>query len=101
MMIGATVICRRLRQPVSRKREIVIPPPSTNTTDNPRSTQRGADRRNIERAADARNAKDFAPMRLAPAVAMLLCGNDQCRSRVLAKDLIPARQTQLRIDDYP
>src|SRR5436305_4203557 len=47
-------------------------------------TQRGADRRNIERAADARHAKDFAPMRLAPAVAMLLCGDDQCRSRVVA-----------------
>ena len=31
-------------------------------------TQRGADRRNIECAPDARNAKDFAPMRLAPAV---------------------------------
>jgi hypothetical protein len=34
-------------------------------------TQRGADRRNIECAADARHAKDFAPIRLAPAVAML------------------------------
>ena len=40
-------------------------------------------------------------MRLAPAVAMLLCGDDQCRSRAVAKDLIPAGQAQLRIDDYP
>jgi len=64
-------------------------------------TQRGADRRNIERAADARHAKDFAPMRLAPAVAMLLCGDDQCRSRAVAKDRMPAGQAQLRIDDDP
>ena len=64
-------------------------------------TQRGADRRNIECAADARHAKDFAPMRLAPAVAMLLCGDDQCRSRAVAKDRMPAGQAQLRIDDDP
>jgi hypothetical protein len=64
-------------------------------------TQRGADRRNIERAADARHAKDFAPMRLALAVAMLPCGDDQCRRRVVAKDPMPAGQAQLRIDDDP
>src|SRR5947208_6045426 len=63
--------------------------------------QRGADRRNIERAADARHAKDFAPMRLALAVAMLPCGDDQCRRRAVAKDPMPAGQTQLRIDDDP
>src|SRR5207248_1150578 len=51
--------------------------------------------------APARHAKDFAPMRLAPAVAMLLCGDDQCRSRAVAKDRMAAGQAQLRIDDDP
>ena len=64
-------------------------------------TQRGPDRRNIERAADARHAKDFAPMRLAPAVAMLLCGDDQCWCSAVAKDRMPAGKAQLRIDDDP
>ena len=41
-------------------------------------------------------------MRLALAVTMLLpCGDDQCRSRAVAKDPMPAGQAQLRIDDDP
>ena len=40
-------------------------------------------------------------MRLALAVAMLPCGDDQCRSRAVAKDPMPAGQAQLRIDDDP
>ena len=40
-------------------------------------------------------------MRLALAVAMLPCGDDQCRSRAVAKDPMPAGQVQLRIDDDP
>src|SRR5438045_5194335 len=59
-------------------------------------TQRGADRRNIECRADARHAKDFAPMRLAPAVAMLLCGDDKCRSRAVAKERMATGQDRHR-----
>jgi hypothetical protein len=40
-------------------------------------------------------------MRLALAVAMLLCGDDQCWSRAVAKDPMPTGQPQLRIDDDP
>jgi hypothetical protein len=40
-------------------------------------------------------------MRLALAVAMLLCGDDQCRRRAVAKDPMTAGQAQLRIDDDP
>src|SRR6266576_5752283 len=40
-------------------------------------------------------------MRLALAVAMLRCGDDQCRSRAVAKDPMPAGQAQLRVDDDP
>ena len=100
-MIGATVNCRRFKAAGLKKARDRNPAALDEHDRQSPVTQRGADRRNIERAANAWHAKYFAPMRLAPAVAMLLCGHDQCRSRAVAKDLIPAGQAQLRIDDYP